>query len=257
MISESGKYSLRGSTKSYTNKLQKAQHIFEKYVENPNEVFREVDIFGLIFEMESQTKEGVWYTVSMGSKQCDCADTQSKCKHMLALKKIVDKSYYNVRGVIEEDTFNIHDAIYEEISSNEEEIGVAETLKTVNDDVELYKEVKDLQKSLQSFNIRALSIDQKNFFREQSSKLTKWMVAVEKMIARPRTSFMPRAGSNIETQQRNVTWTRLGFNVSKQTRMHDIGESSITMALSAEVQFPRPDANFASRRRQHMTKKHS
>jgi hypothetical protein len=34
---------------------------------------------------------------------------------MLALKKIVDKSYYNVWGVIEEDTFNIHNAIYEEI----------------------------------------------------------------------------------------------------------------------------------------------
>jgi hypothetical protein len=55
--------------------------------------------------------------------------------------------------------------------SNEKEIGVAETLKTVNDDVELYKEVEDLQKSLQSFNIGALSIDQKNFFRKQSSKL--------------------------------------------------------------------------------------
>jgi hypothetical protein len=75
MISESGKYSLRGSTKSHTNKLQKAQYIFEKYLENPNEVLRKVDIFGLIFEMQSQTKEGVWYTVSMGSEQCDCADT--------------------------------------------------------------------------------------------------------------------------------------------------------------------------------------
>ena len=148
MISELGKYSLCGSTKSHTNKLQKAQHIFEKYLKDPNEVLREVDIFGLVFEMQSQMKEGVWYTVSMGSEQCDCADTQSRCKHMLALKKIVDKSYYNVRGVIEEDTFNIDDAIYEELLSNEEEIGIAETLKTVNDDVEFYKEVEDLQKSL-------------------------------------------------------------------------------------------------------------
>jgi hypothetical protein len=64
----------------------------------------------------------------------------------------------------------------------------------------LYKEVEDLQKSLQSFNIGALSIDQKNFFLEQSSKLRKLMIAVEKMIARPSTSFMPRAGSSIETQ---------------------------------------------------------
>jgi hypothetical protein len=47
---------------------------------------------------------------------------------MLALKKIVDKSYYNVRGVIREYTFNIHDAIYEELPSNEEEIGIVETL---------------------------------------------------------------------------------------------------------------------------------
>jgi len=83
------------------------------------------------------------------------------------------------------------------------------------------------------------------------------MLAVEKMIAQPPTSFMPRAGSSIETQQKNVTWTRLGFNVSKTTRMHDIGESSTTMALSVEVQFSRPDANFESRRRQHVAKKHS
>jgi hypothetical protein len=92
------------------------------------------------------------------------------------------------------------------------EIGVAETLKTVNDDVELYKEIEDLQKSLQSFNIGALSIDQKNIFREQSSKLRKWMVAVEKMIARPPTSFMPRAGNNIETPR--------GVHLSKLVRTH-------------------------------------
>jgi hypothetical protein len=114
--------------------------------------------------MLSQTKEGVWYKISMGSEQCDCVDTQSRCKHMSALKKIVDKNFYNVRSVIEEDTFNIHDAIYEEISSNEEKIWIAKTLKTVNDDVEFYKEVEDLQKSLQSFNIGTLSIDQKNLF---------------------------------------------------------------------------------------------
>jgi hypothetical protein len=64
------------------------------------------------------------------------------------------------------------------------------------------------------------------------------MVVVEKMIARPPTSSIPCAGSSIETQQRNVTWTRLGFNVSKTTDMHDIGELSTTMALPAEVQFP-------------------
>jgi hypothetical protein len=79
---------------------------------------------------------------------------------MFALKKIVDKSYYNVRVVIQEETFNTHDTIYEKLPSNEEEIGSAETLKIVNDDVEFYKEVEDLQKSLQSFNIGALSIDQ-------------------------------------------------------------------------------------------------
>jgi hypothetical protein len=123
-------------------------------LEDPYEVLREVE---LVFEMRSQMKEGLWYTVSMGSEQCDCADAQPKCKHILALKKIVDKSYYNVHGVIEEDTFCIINAIYEELPSNEEEIWNAETLKTVNDDVEFYKEVKDLQKSLQSFNIGALS----------------------------------------------------------------------------------------------------
>ena len=123
-----------------------------------------MDIFGLVFEMQSQTKERVRYTMSMRSEQCDCANTQSRCKHMFALKKIVDKSYYNVRVVIQEETFNTHDAIYEKLPSNEEEIGSAETLKIVNDDVEFYKEVEDLQKSLQNFNIGALSIDQIFFF---------------------------------------------------------------------------------------------
>ena len=45
--------------------------------------------------------------------------------------------------------------------------------------------------------------------------------------------------------------------MSKTARMHDIGESSTTMALSVEIQFPRPNANFESRRRQHVAKKHS
>ena len=91
--SESRKYSLHGSTKFHTNKLQKAQKIFEKYLEYPSQVLREVDIFGLIFEMRSQTKEDLWYAVSMRSEQCDCVDTQSRCKHMSALRKIIDKSY--------------------------------------------------------------------------------------------------------------------------------------------------------------------
>jgi len=54
-----------------------------------------------------------------------------------------------------------------------------------------------------------------NFFRKQSSKLKKWMVAVEEMIGWPPTSSKRCVGSNIETQQRNVTWTRLGFNVPR------------------------------------------
>ena len=206
-----------------------------------------MDIFGIIFEMRSRTKENLCYKVSMGSEQCDCADTQSRCKHILALKKIVDKNYYNIQGVIKEDIFCIHNAMYEELSSNEEGIGIARTLDTVNDDIEFYLKIEDLQKSLQSFNIGILFIDQKKN-REQSSKLRKLMIAVKKMIARPPTSSMLRAGSSIETQQRNVTWTRLGFNVPKTTHIHDIGESSTAMTLLAEVRFPRPDANFESRR---------
>ena len=101
----------------------------------------------------------------MRSEQCDCADTQSKCKHMLAFKRIVHRNYYNVRGVIEEHTFCIHNAICEELPINEEEIRIARTLETVNDDANFYKEVEDLQESLQSFDIGALYIDQNYFFR--------------------------------------------------------------------------------------------
>ena len=68
---------------------------------------------------------------------------------------------------------------------------------------------------------------------------------------------MPHARSNIETQQNNVTWTRLGFNVSKTKHIHDIGESSTTTMVLVELQFSRPDANFESHRRQHVAKKHS
>ena len=134
----------------------------------------------------------------------------------MILKKIIDKNYYSVQGVIEENTFSTHNVIYEELSSNKEKIRIVETLKTVNDDVELCKEVEDLKKSLQSFNIGALSIDQKKF-REQRSKLKIWMVAVETMIAQLPTNFMLHARSSIEIQHMNVTWIRLEFNVSKIT----------------------------------------
>jgi len=75
-ISEWRKYSLCGSTKSDTRKLQKAQKFFKKYLKNPFQVFYEVDIFGLVCEMQSQTKEDLWYTMSMGFEQCDCVDIQ-------------------------------------------------------------------------------------------------------------------------------------------------------------------------------------
>ena len=56
-----------------------------------------------------------------------------------SLKKDVNQSYYNVLGVIEEYTFCIHSAIYEELPSKEDKIGIAGTLETVHDDVEFYK----------------------------------------------------------------------------------------------------------------------
>ena len=43
-ISESEKNSLRRSTKFHTNKLQKAQKIFGKYMEDPSQILHEVDI---------------------------------------------------------------------------------------------------------------------------------------------------------------------------------------------------------------------
>ena len=113
--------------------------------------------------------------------------------------------------------------IYEEISSNKEKIGVAITLEMVNDDVEFYKEIGYLQKLLQNFNIGALSIDQKDYLCEQSSKLKKWMVAT-----RQPTSSIPCVGINIETQQRNVTWIKLGFNVPRTKHIPNIGEFSTT-----------------------------
>lgn len=99
--------------------------------------------------------------------------------NMLALCMIFDKSYYDVHGVIEQGTFCIHNAIYEEISSNKEEIGIARTIETIIDDVEFYKDVEDLQKSLQSLNIEALSIDQKIFLCVLHSKLRNWMITME------------------------------------------------------------------------------
>lgn len=87
----------------------------------------------------------------MRSEQYACVGTQSKCKHMLAFKTIVDKSCYNGQIVIKVDTFCIYHAIYEELSSKKNE----RTFEMVNDDVEFYKNVEDLKKLLQNFNIGA------------------------------------------------------------------------------------------------------
>ena len=56
-----------------------------------------------------------------------------------ALEKDVNQSYYNVWGVIEEYTFCMYSAIYEELPSKGDKIGIAGTLETVHDDVEFYK----------------------------------------------------------------------------------------------------------------------
>lgn len=60
-------------------------------MEDPSQVLHEVGLFGLVLEMQSRSKLNVWHTMYVGFEQYDCANSQSRCKHMLALKKMFQK----------------------------------------------------------------------------------------------------------------------------------------------------------------------
>jgi len=71
-----------------------------------------------------------------------------KVQTHVGFEKIVDKSSYYIQGVVEENNLCIYNANYEEPPSKEEQIGIARTLETINDDAQFYKDVEDFQKSL-------------------------------------------------------------------------------------------------------------
>ena len=85
---------LHGSTKSHINNCKK----LKRFLKNIWKILLKCFVkwtYYLVYYLKR-----IYATQkSMGSKQCDCDDTQSRCKHILALKKIVDKNYYNVRDV--------------------------------------------------------------------------------------------------------------------------------------------------------------
>ena len=66
-----------------------------------------IDDVGMEFLMCSQTVYERWYAVNLGTECCECEDIVSICKHLLAVKKLMDEEFTYLKCIlsIEENGF--------------------------------------------------------------------------------------------------------------------------------------------------------
>ena len=88
--SESMKYSTRGRDKHSTAQLQRATQIVASFQKDPERHLQIIDEFNMEFMIRSQTKSEVWYALSLNTKCCECEDHVAICKHLLAVRMLMD-----------------------------------------------------------------------------------------------------------------------------------------------------------------------
>jgi hypothetical protein len=99
-ISASGKYSSRGVDKHHTTRRQRAAQLMSRYKNDSNASLRVIDEASLEFEMLSQKKPRKWYGLNLNTECCDCLDRVAICKHIMALKTIVDEQLQYLKQLL-------------------------------------------------------------------------------------------------------------------------------------------------------------
>ena len=112
-LSDSRKYSTRGRYRQYIIHMQKANVMVERIKVDPSNNLEVIDDVGMEFLIRSQTIHERWCAVNLGIESCEYEDRMSICKHLLAVKKLVDKEFTYLKCIlsVEENGFvdNLND----------------------------------------------------------------------------------------------------------------------------------------------------
>ena len=99
-LSESGKYAQRGGDKSRTTKLQRARWLVSRYRRDRLSNLEIINKCHIEFAMWSQLDPRKWYTLSLSHEWSECDDYGLICKHMWALKMIVDEEFLHLLDLL-------------------------------------------------------------------------------------------------------------------------------------------------------------
>ena len=107
VLSDSRKYSTRERDRQYTIRMQKANAMVERIKADPPSNLEVIDDVGMKFLIRSQTIHERWYAVNLGTKCCECGDRLSICKHLLAVKKLVDEEFTYLKRILSNEKMNL------------------------------------------------------------------------------------------------------------------------------------------------------
>ena len=96
-ICESGRFAPRAYCRDQRFRLKEAERILERYVDDTS-TMQFVDEARYWFRILSMTTPIVWYDVSLQCSYCDRQDLASKCKHLLAIRMIIERHMSHLCG---------------------------------------------------------------------------------------------------------------------------------------------------------------
>ena len=104
-------------------KLQKAKKMIQRYKEDRSANLEVIDPCHLEFAFQSQTVSTKWYIVSLSHERCECNDYGPMCKHMLAVKQIVEDEFQHLFDLLL-NMYEPHGFIHDLEDFNEDACGV-------------------------------------------------------------------------------------------------------------------------------------
>ena len=98
--SDSQKYSTRGRDRQYTIRMQKANAMVERIMDDPPSNLEVINDVGIEFLIRSQTIHKRWYAVNLDTECCECEDRVSIYKHLFAVKKLVNEEFTYLKCIV-------------------------------------------------------------------------------------------------------------------------------------------------------------
>lgn len=272
-LSESRKYSLRGGDRSRNAKLQRARKLVQRYKLDPTSNLEVLDECCMEFSIRSQTHSSKWYTVSLSREWCECDDYGPICKHMWAVKMIVNEQFQHLQDLLP--------SMYEPLGfinrfdeQTTEDISLAEIQESVDvgtsgrlEDENVVVEGDSLmQKFISDFlgttsnlmtteRMEALTLDQYETIRDAGQSFLAVLEGAMGLEPRPSQIPMPRAGSSITQVQFHVTNTRLGHGNQRKKRKLTSNDEVLDDEEESTPGSRRPTGTQELRRTQRVQKK--